>query len=92
MKAKLIFLAAVAAFALAAQASVFEIHAVEPKSSAKTKALSIDNAGRKATVNLNNDVLIDRSSLLGARVTQETGAVTTAEPMVVALAPVAVRV
>ena len=73
---KLILLAAVAALSLAAQASVFEIHALEAAASAKTKTYTIDNAGHKLTVNLNNDVLIDRSALSGAQVTQRKVAVT----------------
>jgi preprotein translocase subunit SecD len=76
VKAKLILLTAVAAFALAAPASVFEVHVVEPKSSAKTKAFTIENAGRKETVNLNNDILLDRSALIDARGAQENVSVT----------------
>lgn len=77
MKANIIFLSAVASVALAAaQASVFEIHAVEPKASAKTKSFTIDNAGRIETVHLSNDTLIDRAALFGARATEETATVT----------------
>jgi preprotein translocase subunit SecD len=72
---QLLFLTAVAALTLSAPASIFEIHAVEGKSSVKTQAYPIENGGRKATVNLNNDVLIDRTALLSATsIVETTGA------------------
>ena len=72
MNPQLLFLTTVAALTLAAQASVFEIHAIEREGSVKTKAYTIENAGRKNTVNLNNDVLIDRTALLSATSIVET--------------------
>ena len=72
MNPQLLFLSAVAALTLAAQASVFEIHAIERKNSVKTKVYTIESAGRKNAVNLNNDVLIDRTALLSATSSVET--------------------
>jgi len=72
MKAQFLILTVVASLTLAAQASVFEIHAVEQNRSDKTKAYTIDNAGRKVTVNLNNEVLIDRTALVSATSIVET--------------------
>ena len=65
MKAQYLILTVVASLTLAAQASVFEVHVVEQNRSVKTKAYTIENAGRKVAVNLNNEVLIDRSMLAG---------------------------
>ena len=77
MKAQLISLAVFAALALAAaEASVFEIRRIEPKASKQTTAFTISNAGRVETLSLNNEPLLDRSALIGARVTEETVAVT----------------
>ena len=77
MKANIISLAVVAALALAAaDASVFEIRRIEPKASGKTKAFTINNGGRVETLHLNNDPLLDRSALVGARATEETVTVT----------------
>jgi preprotein translocase subunit SecD len=72
MKIQLLFLTGVAALTFAAQASVFEIHAIEPKSSVKTKAYTIENGGREETANLDNDVIIDRTALVRATSTVET--------------------
>lgn len=72
MKFHIVLLTALTTLALTARASVFEIHAIERKSSVKTKAYTIENGNRKSTVNLNNDVLIDRTALLSATSSVET--------------------
>lgn len=78
MKPQLISLTLLASLALAAsEASVFEIRRIEPRPSGKTKVFTINNAGRVETLNLNNEPLLDRSALIGARATEETVAVTT---------------
>ena len=77
MKENLIPLTVVASLALAAaQASVFEIRRIEPKTTAKTKAFTIVNGGRTETVNLGTEPLLDRSAIFGARATEENVAVT----------------
>lgn len=77
MKANIISLAVVALLVVAtAEASVFEIRRIEPKASKKSKSFTINNGGRVETLNLNNEPLLDRSALIGARATEETVAVT----------------
>jgi len=77
VKANLSSVLAFATFtALAAQGSVFEMRRVEQRGAAKTTSFKLQNAGRVDTVALSNEVLLDRSALSGARVTEERVAVT----------------
>jgi len=77
VKANLSALFTLATFtAVAAHASVFEIRRVEPRGTPNTTSYQLENAGRVGTVALSNEVLLDRSGLSGARVTEERVAVT----------------
>ena len=71
MKANLSLILLATTAAAAAHGSVFEIRRVEPRGSANTTRFKIEKAGRVDTVALSNEVLLDRSALTGARVTEE---------------------
>lgn len=77
MKAHLSSLLALATFtALTAHGSVFEMRRVERRGGVNTKSFKLENAGRVETVALSNEILLDRSALSGAQVTEERVAVT----------------